>query len=286
MFKNFKLFILLLKTIRYELSYRINLIIYKVNVLICIYFNRDKIYIHDYNDILEKYNELRLFYNPIKLNYINSNQKKTGKTTAVIFNSGLKNFQNKGKEIDSHDYVIRINLGTGIFDPIHLGTKTSYRVLGKDWIYFDGNEILARTYNNISYYENDKKNLKKNSDILKNGIFVFNHDLLRYYDKISGGMMSNGMRSVLLGLSISDSVIIYGADNVSKSSLKQTVIGDDRHYPSLKHKEYFINWGKKMKIDNNLETYFDNTRGAAAGKGHNLHVEYFFYKSHPRILLL
>lgn len=286
MLKNFKHYILLLKSIKYEFSFRIKVIIYKVSILICIYFNRDKIYIHKYDDILEKYRKLRLFYNPIKLNYINANQKKTYKTTAVIFNSGLNNFQNKGKEIDSHDYVIRINLGTGIFDPTHLGTKTSYRVLGKDWIYFDGNEILARTYNNLSYYENDKKNLKKNSDIFKNSIFVFNHDLLRYYDKIFGGMMSNGMRSVLLGLSISDVVKIYGADNLSKSSLKQTVIGNDRHYPNLKHKEYFINWSKKMKIDNNLETYFDNTRGAAAGKGHNLHVEYFFYKSHPRILLL
>ena len=279
-------FFKLLRTIRYNLSYRLHVIIYKINVLICIYFNQDKIYIHEYNDILKKYRELKLFYHPIKLNYIEANQKKTGKTTAVIFNSGLKNFQNKGKEIDSHDYVIRINLGTGKFDPIHLGTKTSYRVLGKDWIYFDGNETLARTYNNINYYENDKINLKKNSEIFKNGIIIFNHDLLSYYNKISGGMMSNGMRSVLLGLSISDIVTIYGTDEVSKSSLKQTVIDDHRHYPNSKHKEYFINWGKKMKIISNLETYFDNTRGAAAGRGHNLHVEYFFYKSHPRIILL
>jgi hypothetical protein len=86
-------------------------------VLICIYFNQDKIYIHEYNDILKKYRELKLFYHPIKLNYIEANQKKTGKTTAVIFNSGLKNFQNKG-------------ISFKILEKVMFSIKDSFRICG------------------------------------------------------------------------------------------------------------------------------------------------------------
>ena len=127
-------------------------IINKVFILYYIYTNKSKNFFFSKNQISKNYPGVSPYLHDIELLGKVNERNDTKKTTAVIFNSSLSNFQNKGWEIDSHDYVIRINLGTGQFKPDHLGNKTTFRILGKNWIYFDKNEILRRTYNKHEYY--------------------------------------------------------------------------------------------------------------------------------------
>ena len=88
------------------------------------------------------------------------------------------------------------------------------------------------------------------------------------------------MRSVLLGLSISDKVFIYGYEPKEKYSHKRTFIGDSSHYPNINDKEYFLNWNKKMNLEDDKDLYFDSV---SKGNSHNLYLEYFFYRNHPKV---
>lgn len=286
-FKNFKEFLKRFDTLKYinfflknSINNFKNLFICKLYILYCINAKKDRIFLLSKKKVLKVYPKINSHLYDLQLpNYL-SKKNKPKKTTAVIFNSSLINFQNKGHEIDSHDNVIRINLGTGKFNPNHLGNKTTFRILGKNWIYFDDKETLGRTYNNNEYYLNDVKNLENNPNIFKNGIFIFDNELMKFYTKIFNGMMSNGMRSVLLGLSISDKVFIYGHEPKKKNFYKKTFIGNSSHYPNINDKEYFMNWNKMMNIKDGKDQYFQTV---SVGLSHNLYLEYFFYRNHPRV---
>lgn len=251
---------------------------YKILITKCINKKTNHIYICNQEKIKTQYPAVGPF---AKTSYLFESKFSKVERVAVIFNSALSNFSGRGAEIDQNDIIIRINFGTGIFRPEDLGSKTTIRILGRDWIYYDKNEVIGRIYNSRLYYENDKKIIQKYPEIFKNGLFVFDDEAMENYRSIFGGMMSNGMRSVLLGLSLARKVIIYGADPESASS-SNSAATNDRHYPNKQLKNYFHNWSREKKIMNDVDRYFDNLENGAA---HNTHLEYFFYKRHPGVFL-
>lgn len=227
------------------------------------------------------------------LDFIDAISKRTCRpniqTAAVVFNSGLENLRSCGDAIDACDLVIRINFQPTQGHEEHVGSVTTIRVLGRKWIYQEKNEILAHSYNNAKYAEADLHNLRRSPRLREAGIYVTrDSELQSQWRPLLGGMMSNGFRAVLLGLSLAEQVIIFGADLRNCSVFRWHHRKDQaaEHFPGPQHLPSIKDSLKDWDIQQNFEWYFEPLERPERFlyRPHkSVFVEYAFYKANPRV---
>ena len=207
------------------------------------------------------------------------------KTVAVIFNSGILLENNWGDEIDSNDLVIRINfLPTKGYER-HTGSRTDIRILGRNWIFREGTELAIHTYNNELYAIRDKEIFEHSLRMRdEKFLYVFDNSTWEPVYTYFGANVSNGLRAVLLALTLAETVKIYGADQSSKTWRKGKKL---THFPSEKDLEFVQQHMLPYALlHQEYERYF-GTGAMKEGKVSTIHNtinrEYMFYDAHPAV---
>lgn len=205
-------------------------------------------------------------------------------TAAVVFNSGLVLKRQWGHQIDAADVVIRVNfMPTSGFED-HVGSKTTIRVLGREWLFQEKDEILIRTYNSRDYTQSDIINYQQSLRFRESVMYISKHDeMTSLFTPYLGGMMTNGFRSVVLALSLCRNVIIYGADPQTEYYEKGQSLS---HFPRKSELDYITQKMDDWNINQDLDWYFEsiNFEGRVFTKIHpTMRREYAFYRLHPRV---
>jgi hypothetical protein len=165
-----------------------------------------------------------------------------------------------------------------------VGSRTTVRVMGREWIFKERDEILIHTYNDKSYLKSDLKNYNKSRQLRESKMYVSkNEEINSFFGPLLGGMMTNGFRAVIIALSICDEVIIYGGDPSGAVSAESG--GSIKKFPSEKEKKLVKRMIKKWNVNQNIERYFEPIdSGEQSEKLHStLKNEYEFYRLHPRV---
>jgi len=233
--------------------------------------------------IAKDFPKLEQFYSKEDIKTKLTKQKYKFKSAAVIFNSGLLLQKELGKEIDRNDIVIRVNfLPTKGFEK-YVGSKTTIRVMGRDWLFKEyENEILVRTYNDQRYYINDIENLERSEKLRNTSLYICNNNINDIFYPYLNGMMTNGFRSVLLGLSLCKKVTIYGAE---MSNLKHQEGNITTHFPTNKELPYIKDCMRDYNVSQDFDWYFEpiiDSNNTATMHG-TINNEYKFYIKNPRV---
>lgn len=214
--------------------------------------------------------------------------KKRYACASVVFNSSLS--LEHGIGIDKSDIVIRVN-----FMPTHgfekyVGSKTTIRVLGRSWLFKEGDEILVHSYTNSKYVDDDLSSLRQSHDLRSRGIYASNDKLIQmvYYDWLQG-LMTNGFRAVLIALELADHVTIYGCDKLNSHwwypFYKKIARLKPNHFPSASHMPYI----QKLQTLTDLEVDYSSYFKPFSDNTYSLHstiaMEYAFYMSNSRITM-
>lgn len=205
-------------------------------------------------------------------------------TAAVVFNSGLVLKRQWGHQIDAADIVIRVNfMPTNGFED-HVGSKTTIRVLGREWLFQEKDEILIRTYNSKGYTQSDIVNYQQSLRFRESMMYISKHDeITSIFSPYLGGMMTNGFRSVVLALSLCKDVTIYGADPQTEYYKKGQSLS---HFPRKSELDYITRKMDDWNVKQDLNWYFEsmNAEGRVFTKIHpTMRREYAFYRLHPRV---
>lgn len=230
-----------------------------------------------------KYPDNMSFYSSKKLENIirelELSKKNRETVCAVIFNGSSLAGSLLGEEIDASDIVIRINFSITKGHELDVGEKTTIRILGRDWIYAENDELMVHTYNKKIYNSSYVNNLKASSWLDKHKPLVFSNICDDKLAAAFGSGVTNGLRAVIVGLSLADKVAIYGADDVS-SRYKMTHAADSRL------KEIIKNFMLEKKLSFDLDSYFSGIKNHSNTRIHkSIHREYKYYRSHPRITI-
>ena len=240
--------------------------------------------IYQKNQIANVYPSIYPFYP--NLSFLDAVKEHTTRleTVAVLFNSGVVLEKEWGSEIDDHNIVIRVNFMPSFGFEKHVGSKTTIRVLGRAWIFQEDQEILVHTYNDEKYLKSDLENYKTSEKLRQNALYLSKHnEINRLFQPYLGGMMTNGFRAVLIGLSLGDQVMIYGADPESKNYYKGKSLG---HFPRKSELDYTKKTMQNWNISQDFDWYFNPIKNGKVPKTHNtIRREYAFYKLHPRVAI-
>jgi hypothetical protein len=248
--------------------------------------------IYSCQNIPDKYNLIKKYYPKYNILDVipnkNKNKNKHKKITcAVVFNSAELLDQNHGSKIDSHDLVIRVNFAMTSSFKSSVGERTDVRILGRDWIYWEKNEIIIHTYNSKDYYYSDIENILSSKSLRNKGIYIWNDDNIdNVVNKALNSQMTNGLRAVLLGLTLSEHVYIYGKGNSLGKVFKEN--STMSHYPSEIEQvkvEAFSDFIQLSKSTH--DKYFGSIKGNKNNTIHSgINLEYLFYKDHKRVTLV
>jgi hypothetical protein len=132
-------------------------------------------------------------------------------SVAIVGNSSCLLDSTYGKKIDKHDKVVRFNLAKTYGYEDNVGSKTDIRLLGKNLLFQEKNEIIIHRFNKPEYlkYNVDNKVFGKN-------YYAFSKDFMEHCKVVLGklytGIPSSGFCGVLIGLLISKEVYLYGFD--------------------------------------------------------------------------
>ena len=138
------------------------------------------------------------------------------KSVAVVGNSYSLLNSNYGKEIDSHDIIIRFNFGLTKGYESDVGSRTDLRILGKNHIFREfKNELMIHRYNKDVYKNADKivhlkecyPNLTGFTDEYYN--FINN-------EFFCGSICSSGFMGVAMALKLFENVSVYGFQNTNE----------------------------------------------------------------------
>lgn len=211
----------------------------------------------------------------------------TGKvnSAAVVFNSGLILNNQWGEEIDGHDIVIRINFMPTKGYEVHTGSRTNVRILGRNWIFRESDEVLIHTYNQLNYYNRDIDIFKNSSKLsLEKPIYVFDDNAWANIYEYLSPKVSNGFRAVVFALSLSEKVVIYGGDPKSSTWRRGVKLS---HFPSEKDLEYIkTQMAPYSLLHQEYDRYFGNKamkKGVISTIHDTINREYMFYQIDPRV---
>lgn len=237
--------------------------------------------INESNDVLNKnYSGILEYYDKDGISKLNTLSLKKVKTCAVVFNGYLKD-SGHGELIDKCDFIIRINFALTREKEKDYGSKTNLRILGRDWIFSEDNETLIHTYNKSEYYKKDLENFKSSQWLRNQGLIIFNSSLDAKLKKIFGGGVTNGLRAVVIALSLSEKVIIFGSEQNMKNRQKTMT-----HSSDDKVKSTIIQFSRCRNLSQNLDAYFVPIKD---NKNSSIHLsikrEYNYYRTHKHIYL-
>ncbi len=265
-----------------------NKIMYKKNLYVHKYVNRDKCIpkraVYSKREIKEKFEGIHKYYPEESLKKAVKRESGKTKKAGVVFNSGKVTKKENGKSIDNEDVVVRVNFMPTKGYEKKVGSKTTMRVLGREWIFSEGENILIHTYNNNDYLKSDIKNMKKSERLREKKLYICRNDYVnQFFWPYLGGMMTNGFRAVMISLSVCDHVTIYGADPKGASSADED--GSIKKFPTEKDEKYIRKKSEEWNLEQNIERYFEPIEdGSQSDKLHpTLSNEYEFYRSHPRV---
>ncbi|MCS3783582.1 glycosyltransferase family 29 protein [Salinibacter ruber] len=128
--------------------------------------------IQEKKSVKRKYPKISPFYPDSTFKEELSERAKHFETASVVFNSGKALKNENGSEIDDKGVVFRINfMPTRGFEK-KVGSRTTVRVLGREWLFSEKDEILVRTYCKKEYIEKEYNNYKR-SEKLRKTIKIF-----------------------------------------------------------------------------------------------------------------
>ncbi|MBX2966891.1 MAG: glycosyltransferase family 29 protein [Cyclobacteriaceae bacterium] len=209
------------------------------------------------------------------------------KSAAVVFNSGLILDNEWGKDIDNHDLVFRINFQPTKGYEKFTGGRTDIRVLGRNWLFRESNEIIIHTYNNEVVVGRDVEIFKHSKRLREEkDLYIFDNERWRGAYHYFGANFSNGLRTVVFALSLAEKVFVYGADPKSRSWRKGKKL---THFPSENDLEYVMNHMKPYSlIHQEYDRYFGSkamNNGMVSTIHDTINREYMFYEYCPNVEL-
>jgi len=201
---------------------------------------------------------LSIFYDKLKLifNFSNPFIRKF-KSCAIVGNSGILLRKQYGQLVDNHECIVRFNYAPTKEFEKHVGSKTNYRIMGRNWIFREfNNEIIIHRYNKPTYAKIDIDTALINSYKMYN-VYAFDTDfinearnlLLNYTN--TTGTVSSGYLGVLFGLKIAEKVSIFGF-NMPINRQFQYHYYDQQLYEEFKNHHPFA---KEMEVYLDLQKY-------------------------------
>lgn len=143
------------------------------------------------------------------------------KSCAVVGSSSKLLEKEYGKEIDDHDYVIRFNRAPFLGYEKHVGKRTDARLIGRNWIFQENNEIMIHRYNSKKYMQVDIENDVNNDLYAFNILFMDDCDNnLRIFSK-KRTTPSSGFMGVMMAMCLCNNVSLYGFWNPETDSEKE-----------------------------------------------------------------
>jgi len=143
------------------------------------------------------------------------------KSCAVVGSSSKLLDKEFGEEISNHDYIIRFNKAPIVGYERHVGNRTDARLLGRNWIFQEKDEIMIHRYNSRKYMHVDISN-DINKDLYAFNILfmdVCNNNLKNFSKK--RGTPSSGFMGVMMAISICSNISLYGFWNPETDSEKE-----------------------------------------------------------------
>jgi hypothetical protein len=156
-------------------------------------------------------------------------QHNEAKTAAVIFNSPNLLRHHYGKLIDQHDVVLRHNFAPTIGFEKHVGTKTTARVMARNWTFIEKDETIVRIHNGSHFIHKDNPFLRKQPHLAAKFNASHPHFVTASHQYLRC-LPSTGFFGAVLALMWVDRVSLFGYDFRWERTRRRFRPGQRMHY--------------------------------------------------------
>lgn len=133
------------------------------------------------------------------------------KRVAVVSSSPTLLNSGYGELIDQHDIVIRFNFSPTRGYEYDVGSRTDIRIMGRNWIFWEGDEVVIHRYNQKRYVSKDLPLMAHIKNNATNRMYAFSKQfIMKSRLLFCKRVPSSGAMGVALALRLFQNVSIFG----------------------------------------------------------------------------